>query len=76
MSDLNGHDLAASDVMGAAGAAPRAAPEPPSLHNSHVDQDIAQRHLCGNVHLASGRECLLPERHCGGCAFVEPSRRS
>lgn len=76
MSDLNGHDLDASDVVSGARAAPHAESEPPSLHNSHVDQDTAERHLCGNVHLASGRECLLPERHQGGCAFVESFTQS
>ena len=72
MSDQDRNNLDASDAMSPAPAGPRAAPGRPSVHNSHVDQDTAAQHLCGNVHLASGRQCLLPEYHYGGCVFVVP----
>jgi hypothetical protein len=45
------------------------------LHNLQIDQMIAAAHRCGTTHLATGRVCLLPERHSGGCVFTErPSR--
>jgi len=40
------------------------------LHNIDVDEALAGQHLCGNLHLPSGRVCLLPERHRGGCQFT------
>jgi hypothetical protein len=47
------------------------------IHNIEVDQATAGRHLCGNLHLPSGRVCLLPERHRGGCRFTSrPARDS
>jgi hypothetical protein len=39
------------------------------IHNVEVDDAIAGQHLCGNLHLPTGRVCLLPERHRGGCQF-------
>ena len=33
------------------------------IHNAQVNTAAAMRHLCGMTHLASGRLCLLPERH-------------
>ncbi len=45
------------------------------IHNIEVDQAVAGQHLCGNLHLPSGRVCLLPERHRGGCQFTaRPAR--
>ena len=44
-------------------------PERLGLHNSSVDHSIAARHQCGMIHLPTGRVCLLPERHAGGCQF-------
>ena len=45
------------------------------IHNVEVDDAIAGRHLCGNLHLPTGRVCLLPERHRGGCEFTaRPAR--
>ncbi len=43
------------------------------MHDRHASQEDAARHRCSNVHLASDRRCLLPERHYGGCVFVKPS---
>jgi hypothetical protein len=45
-------------------------PERLELHNGEIDQAIAAQHLCGTVHLPTGRVCLLPERHRGGCHFA------
>jgi hypothetical protein len=39
------------------------------LHNSSVDYSVATHHRCGMLHLPTGRVCLLPERHAGGCQF-------
>jgi hypothetical protein len=50
-------------------------PERLEIHNIEVDQAVAGQHLCGNLHLPSGRVCLLPERHRGGCQFTaRPAR--
>jgi hypothetical protein len=49
--------------------------ERPEIHNIEVDQAVAGQHMCGNLHLPSGRVCLLPERHRGGCQFMaRPAR--
>lgn len=42
-------------------------------HNSEINTTAAMAHRCGMTHLASGRLCLLPERHPGSCDFVEPA---
>ena len=45
------------------------------IHNIEVDEAVAGQHLCGTLHLPSGRVCLLPERHRGGCQFTaRPAR--
>jgi hypothetical protein len=45
------------------------------IHNVEVDDAVAGQHLCGNLHLPTGRVCLLPERHRGGCEFTaRPAR--
>lgn len=46
--------------------------ERPDLRSLHVREDVALAGLCGNVHLATGRTCILPERHPGSCSFVGP----
>ncbi len=40
-------------------------------HNAQINTAAAQSHRCGMTHLASGRICLLPERHSGSCEFRE-----
>jgi hypothetical protein len=40
-------------------------------HNSEANTAAADAELCGMTHLASGRVCLLPKRHRGGCEFRE-----
>lgn len=42
-------------------------------HNSEINTTAAIAHRCGMTHLASGRLCLLPERHTGSCDFVQPA---
>jgi hypothetical protein len=44
------------------------------IHNCSVDEQMAEAHLCGRVHLPTGRTCALPEAHTGGCVF-ELSKR-
>jgi hypothetical protein len=38
-------------------------------HNTQINTTAAQAHRCGMTHLATGRVCLLPERHSGSCEF-------
>lgn len=38
-------------------------------HNTQINTVAAQAHRCGMTHLATGRICLLPERHSGSCDF-------
>ncbi|HEX8305574.1 MAG TPA: hypothetical protein VF612_11910 [Jatrophihabitans sp.] len=39
-------------------------------HNTQINTVAAQAHRCGMTHLATGRICLLPERHSGSCDFA------
>jgi len=41
------------------------------VHNSEINTLAAQAHRCGMTHLATGRICLLPERHRGSCDFSQ-----
>lgn len=43
------------------------------IHNIEIDQSVAASHQCGTVHLPTGRVCMLPERHRGGCQFTAPA---
>jgi hypothetical protein len=54
------------------GELPVSSGERPDLRSFHVREDVALSGLCGNVHLATGRTCILPERHPGSCKFVGP----
>jgi hypothetical protein len=38
-------------------------------HNSETNTDASVAELCGMTHLPSGRLCLLPKGHAGGCDF-------
>jgi hypothetical protein len=38
-------------------------------HNSETNSAASNAALCGTTHLASGRLCLLPKSHPGGCDF-------
>ncbi len=42
-----------------------------TVHLTHVDTEVGSADLCGETHLATGRVCALPERHAGGCQFVD-----
>ncbi len=42
-------------------------------HNTEINTTAAESHRCGMTHLASGRICLLPERHSGSCDFQAPA---
>ena len=45
--------------------------EPAEIHNIEINTAATEAELCGMTHLASGRLCLLPKRHLGGCDFRE-----
>jgi len=42
----------------------------PEIHNSDVDEQVAETGACGQVHLPTGRTCVLEHRHQGACEFV------
>jgi len=46
----------------------------PSVHNPSVDEAFVLRGACGQVHLPTGRTCVLPLRHTGSCAFLPRHR--
>jgi hypothetical protein len=63
------------DVRSSASPLRRHRQDRPEMHNIEVDEAFAGQHLCGNLHLPSGRVCLLQERHRGGCQFTaRPAR--
>jgi hypothetical protein len=69
-----------NDSDDARGSVPSVLPvsggERPDLRSFHVREDVALAGHCGNVHLATGRTCILPERHQGSCDFVGPDDAS
>jgi hypothetical protein len=44
------------------------------VHNVSVDELVARAHMCGQMHLPSGRTCVLPFGHIGSCGFEDPDR--
>jgi hypothetical protein len=40
------------------------------VHNSGVDTQLADAHLCGQTDLRTGRMCTKPARHDGTCEFL------
>jgi hypothetical protein len=44
------------------------------VHNVSVDERVARAQMCGQVHLPSGRTCILPFGHIGSCGFEDPRR--
>lgn len=46
------------------------------LHNPSVDEQAAEAGMRGNVHLPSGRICVLSSRHSGPGRFVPRSQPS
>jgi hypothetical protein len=47
-----------------------AAAKPLERSNASVDEALADAGVCGQVHLPTGRTCVRPARHPGGCDFV------
>jgi hypothetical protein len=39
------------------------------VHNSNVNEDLAEAGLCGTVNLVTGEACRLPALHQDGCEF-------
>ena len=39
------------------------------IHNTAVDERLADHGYCGVIHLPTGRVCSLAARHPGGCEF-------
>ena len=50
-------------------AAWRAA-DTPEMHNASVDEFAARKGACAQVHLPTGRMCILPHGHQGSCDFI------
>ena len=44
--------------------------ETPEMHNASVDEDAARQGACAQVHLPTGRMCILPHGHHGSCDFI------
>lgn len=42
------------------------------LHNVSVDEPLAQLGACAQLHLPSGRACVLSRHHRGSCLFLAP----
>jgi hypothetical protein len=40
------------------------------MHNASVDEDAAKEGACAQVHLPTGRMCVLPHGHKGSCDFI------
>jgi hypothetical protein len=45
-------------------------PDRREVHNVAFDDDIVEAQLCGMTDLRTGRACMEPVRHGGGCLFV------
>jgi hypothetical protein len=44
------------------------------LHNPSIDEDVARRGGCAEIHLPTGRTCTLGYRHDGSCDFTPRDR--
>jgi hypothetical protein len=42
-------------------------------HHPSVAEELAQAGACGQIHLATGRICVLPTQHNGSCRFLAPA---
>ena len=40
------------------------------MHNASVDEVAARQGACAQVHLPTGRMCILPHGHPGSCDFI------
>jgi len=54
---------------GTGGSGPRSAAVP-GVHNSAVDEAAALLGGCAQVHLPSGRMCIMRNGHVGSCEFT------
>ena len=44
--------------------------DPPRLHNTSIDEDVAREGGCAQVHLPTGGMCTLRHGHEGSCEFI------
>ena len=42
-------------------------------HNVSVDTQLVHAGACAQIHLPSGRSCVLPHHHRGSCLFIHPT---
>jgi hypothetical protein len=42
----------------------------PDAHNTSIDEPVAKAGACGQVHLPTGRTCVLEHGHEGACEYV------
>jgi hypothetical protein len=42
----------------------------PAVHNTSIDEKVAETGACAQVHLPTGRTCTLEHGHRGSCGFV------
>jgi hypothetical protein len=50
--------------------AARRAGDTSEIHNASMDEDAAREGACAQVHLPTGRICILPHGHKGSCDFI------
>jgi hypothetical protein len=50
--------------------ATRRAEETSEMHNASVDEDATREGACAQVHLPTGRMCILPHGHKGSCDSI------
>jgi hypothetical protein len=43
--------------------------KPLERHNAAADEKLIDKGACGQKHLPTGRVCVLPALHSGGCDF-------
>jgi len=48
----------------------RRAADTSAMHNASVDEVAAKNGACAQVHLPTGRMCILPHGHKGSCDFI------
>ena len=48
----------------------RRAADTSEMHNASVDEYAARKGACAQVHLPTGRMCVLPHGHRGSCDFI------
>lgn len=46
---------------------------PRERHNPSIDEQLADQGACGQIHLPTGRVCLLEHHHDGSCHFRTPT---